>query len=121
MALRVDLRFVTPAMRLARPIVDDDGRLVAGAGTHLREGVVRVLRQMAVQTVLVVDSGEVPAWETVRPLDEELRALEARLGPQARTGALAELAAAIARRLTARAAELASDPGIAAPDSPPQD
>jgi hypothetical protein len=110
MPLRVPLQFVTPAMRLAGPILDTDGRLVAGSGTELRDSVVRVLRRMAVQAVLVADTDEVDAFQTVRPLAEELRALDERLPARTATGALADVRAAIARHLTARAARLAQDP-----------
>jgi hypothetical protein len=110
MPLRVPLQFVKPTMRLAGPIVDTDGRLVAGTGTELRDSVVRVLRKMAVQAVLVVETDEVGAFETIKPLAEELRELEQRLPVSLATGPLAEVRAAIARHLTARAARLARDP-----------
>ncbi len=112
MAVRVHLQFVKPTMRLARPIVDSDGRLVAGTGTLMREGVLRVLRAMAVQTVVVTEADEVGTFETIRPLAEELRELEARF-PAGATGPLAELRQAIARHLEARAARVAEDPGVA--------
>jgi hypothetical protein len=110
MPLRVPLQFVKPTMRLAGPIVDTDGRLVAGTGTELRDSVVRVLRKMAVQAVLVAETDEVGAFETIKPLAEELRALEERLPRSTSTGPLAELRAAIARHLTARAERLGRDP-----------
>lgn len=97
-------------MRLAGPIVDADGRLVAGTGTELRDSVVRVLRRMAVQTVLVVETDDVGAFETIKPLADELRELEERLPGASSSGPLAELRAAIARHLTARAARLAHEP-----------
>ena len=97
-------------MRLARPLVDRDGLLVAGAGTQLGPSVLRTLRRLAVRSVLVMEeAGDVPSWGKVRPLDEELAALEARLAPARRQGALAELHAAIVRHLGARAARLAED------------
>lgn len=117
MPVRVHLQFVKPIMRLARPIIDGEGKLVAGVGTQLREGVVRVLRKMVVQSVLVADTAELHAWETIKPLEEELRELGVRFGDGA-NGARGELHAAIARHLRARAARLAEDPGLAgsAPD-----
>ena len=99
-------------MRLARPIVDGTGKLVAGAGTLLREGIVRILRSMAVQSVLVTDEKDLGVWETIRPLADELAELDARLGP-APSGPLAEIRDALARHLTARANRLANDPGLA--------
>jgi hypothetical protein len=109
MPVRVPLQFVKPTMRLARPICDAEGRVVAGSGTLLGERVVRVLRTMAVQTVVVQESDELKAWETVRPLAEELDELEARFrrGPQ--SGPLAELKAAIARHLRRRDAALGGE------------
>lgn len=112
MAVRVHLRFVKPTMRLARPIVDAEGKLIAGQGTLLGDRVVRVLRNMAVQSVLVLDTDEVRSWETIRPLEEELRALDERIGPEVTNEPLRELRAAIERHLTRRAASLAQDPGM---------
>lgn len=111
MPLRIPLQFVRPTMRLAGPIIDADGRLVAGIGTELRDSVVRVLRKMAVQAVLVAETDDVGAFETIKPLADELRELDERLPPSAATGPLAELRAAIARHLTARAARLGQDSG----------
>ena len=110
MPLRVPLQFVKPTMRLAAPIIDTDGRLVAGIGTELRDSVVRVLRKMAVQAVLVADTDDVDGFETIKPLADELGELERRLPSGSATGALAEVRAAIARHLTARAARLGQDP-----------
>ena len=109
MAVRVHLQFVRPTMRLARAITDSEGRLVAGAGTHLREGVARVLRKMAVQSVLVAEADELGSFETIRPLAEELRDLDERFRAAERVGPLAELRDAIARHLAARAARLAEE------------
>ena len=113
MAVRIHLQFVKPSMRLARPIFDPDGKLVAGAGTHLGDNVLRVLRTMAVQSVLVVDPEDVKSWETIRPLEEELRELDERFGPTAAGDPLAQLRDAIARHFEKRAARLAEDPGVA--------
>ena len=104
MATRIHLQFATPTMRLARPISDATGRLVAGIGTVLSPGVVRVLRHMAVQSVLVEDAGELAAWEQVRTPAEEQLALAARFAPEAVTPPLAEIQAAIGRRIERRAA-----------------
>ncbi|MEO6026536.1 MAG: hypothetical protein ABIR79_06685 [Candidatus Binatia bacterium] len=104
MAARIHLQFVTSAMKLARPITDANGRLVAGIGTMLSPGVVRVLRHMAVQSVLVEDAGSVAQWEQVRTPAEEHLALAARFANETLTPPLAEIQAAIARRIDRRAA-----------------
>ena len=62
MAVRVPLPLVTAGMRLARPLVDPDGLPVAGAGTQLGPSVLRVLRRMAVQSVLVEEADGIPSW-----------------------------------------------------------
>ena len=110
MPVRIHLQFATPQMRLARPISDANGRLVAGVGTILSPGVVRVLRHMAVQSVLVEDAGGVPSWEQVRTLDEERAALAARFANEASTPSLEEVRAALDRRLERRAASVAPPP-----------
>src|SRR5690349_18471672 len=112
MAARIHLQFATPTMRLARPISDANGRLVAGIGTMLSPGVVRVLRHMAVQSVLVEDAGDLPAWEQVRTPAEEHAALAARFAAEPRTPPLAEIEAAIGRLIDRRAAARA-DAGAA--------
>ncbi|MCC6763745.1 MAG: hypothetical protein IT293_03700 [Deltaproteobacteria bacterium] len=104
MGVRIHLQYATPQMRLARPISDANGRLVAGVGTLLSLGVVRVLRQMAVQSVMVDDAGERAPWEQVRTLDEEREALAARFSTAPPTPALLEIRTAIARHLERRAA-----------------
>jgi hypothetical protein len=115
MAVRIHLQFATPQMRLARPISDVEGRLVAGVGTMLSPGVVRVLRHMAVQSVLVEDAGDLASWEKVRTADDELAALAARFAFDPLTPALQEIHAAIVRRIERRAAERPSVPGAGTP------
>jgi hypothetical protein len=107
MAVRIHLQFATPEMRLARPISDANGRLVAGVGTLLSPGVVRVLRHMAVQNVTVEDAGGLAPWEQVRSVDEELAALAARFAGEPSTPPLDEIRDAIARRIERRAAAVA--------------
>ena len=108
MAVRIHLQFATPQMRLARPISDTSGRLIAGIGTMLSPGVVRVLRHMAVQSVMVEDAPGLAAWERVRSIDDEHAALAARFADEAITPALAEIQAAIARRIDRRATTAAA-------------
>lgn len=108
MAVRIHLQFATPKMRLARPISDASGRLVAGIGTMLSPGVVRVLRHMAVQSVMVEDASGLAAWERVRTVDDEHAALAARFADEAVTPALAEIQAAIARHIDRRATAAAA-------------
>lgn len=105
MAVRVPLRFAKAPMRLARPVCDAEGRPIAGAGTVLDERVVRLLRRMAVQSVAVVESDELCAWETELSLEDELRALDERFQAASRTAALDALHEAIARHLKRRAAD----------------
>ncbi len=123
MPTRVELRFARPPMRLARPIVDGEGRLIAGTGTVLDDRVVRVLRTMAVQTVLVAGD-QIDSWERVKSLAEELQDLDRRFASRpadaerghgrGSTAARAELHAALARRLERRAARLAAAPDAVA-------
>lgn len=96
-------------MHLARPLFDAEGRLVAGTGTVLTERVVRVLRKMAVQSVLVVADDRVATWETVQPLAADLAALDARFARAPSNPALSEVHAAIARHLTRRAERFAAE------------
>jgi hypothetical protein len=104
MPVRIHLQFATPTMRLTRPISDASGRLVAGAGTMLSPGVVRVLRSMALQSVLVDDAGQYAPWQRVHTLEEEREALDARFAAEPPTPVLAEIQTALVRRLERRAA-----------------
>lgn len=114
MAVRIHLQFATPRMRLARPISDANGRLVAGVGTILSAGVVRVLRHMAVQSVLVEDAGDLTAWEKVQTPEEEKAALAARFAHETPTAPLDEIRAAILRRIDRRAVADGGATGTAA-------
>ena len=109
MAVRIHLQFATAHMRLARPISDNNGRLVAGVGTMLSPGVLRVLRHMAVQSVVVEDAGELAPWERVRTLAEELEEVAARFDPEPETPPLVEVRGAIERLLERRHAAAATD------------
>lgn len=104
MPVRVPLEFATDTMRLVRPVTDGDGRVVAGAGTRLDARIRRLLRRLAIQTVVVDEAAGVDGWEAVQPLPEALAALDARCGTAARAGALAALHDAVARHLARRAA-----------------
>lgn len=108
MAVRIHLQFAKPSMRLARPISDANGRLVAGIGTMLSPGVVRVLRHMAVQSVTVEDAESLGSWEQVRTPAEEHAALAARFANEALTPPLVEIQEAIARHIDRRAAATAA-------------
>ena len=112
MAIRVPLEFLKPTMRLACPIADADGRLVAGTGTLLAPGVVRALRKRAIQTVLVSESDEIAAWERAQPLKEQLRILEQRLDREPANEAIAALRTAITRHLCKRAIRLERERGL---------
>ena len=113
MAIRVPLEFLKPTMRLARPIADADGRLVAGSGTLLGAGVVRALRKLAIQTVLVSESDDIAAWERTQPLKEQLRSLEQRLDREPANEAMAALRTAITRHLCKRAIRLEQERAFA--------
>jgi hypothetical protein len=105
-SIRVPLEFLKPTMRLARPIADAHGRLVAGTGTLLGAGVVRALRKLAIQTVLVGESEDIAPWERAQPLQEQLRMLEQRLDREPANEAMAALRTAITRHLCKRAIRL---------------
>lgn len=114
MPVRVPLSFAKPTMRLAGPICDAEGRLVAGTGTALGPPVLRVLRKMAIQTVLVADGAELASWEQTKPLQEMLLDLERRLDREPASEPLAALRAAITRHLCKQAVRLEQEAGFAA-------
>jgi hypothetical protein len=105
--IRILLPFVRDTMRLAEPIVDRDGRVVAGSGTQLSDRLLSVLRAVGIESVVIADGVTVQPWETMRPLAEELAALDARFARAPLEGARAALHAAIRRHLERRAARLA--------------
>ena len=109
MSVRIPLPFVRPTMRLARPIQDAEGRLVAGAGTQLTARIVAHLRKLAIQTVAVTNADDVPEWETQKPLAEALADLDARFGAAPETAERTQLHAAVARHLTRQAKLLGAE------------
>lgn len=111
MPVRRPLQFVTPTMRLAKPVIDADGRVLIGVGTCLDERVLRLLRRQAIQAVVVDEPEDVGAWETIRPLSEEMTDLEARFQATERSAALDELRDAVGRLLVRRAARFRTDDG----------
>jgi hypothetical protein len=96
-------------MRLAKPVCDADGRVMAGSGSQLTPSVLRILRRLAIQTVAVEDSEHLAGWETIQPLDDEIALLDKRLGSIDRGSPRAELRAALERRLARRAERLAAE------------
>jgi hypothetical protein len=114
MAARVLLQFAKPEMQLARPIWDRDGKLVVGRGSRLNERVVRLLRRMGLQTVVVEDTGGLAAWEKIPGLAHDLEELDARFTRADRSQPLEAVRRAIERHLRRRAAALESDPALAA-------
>ena len=118
MPVRVPLQFAKPTMRLVRPICDPDGRLLAGSGTALSASVVRALRKMAIQTVLVDDTPDVASWEKTRPLNEDLLDLERRLDQEPSGEPLAAIHGAVTRRLCKRAVNVEQELRSADGNSP---
>ena len=118
MAIRVPLRLVKPTMRLARPIWDTDGRLIAGSGTLLEERVVRLFRKMAFQTVLVEQSDDITNWVAIKPLEHELRDVEERFRVEVASKPHDAIRQAILRHLTKRAVQLEEDPAHVAQQDP---
>jgi hypothetical protein len=91
-------------MRLARPISDAQGRLIASTGTLLSDSVVRLLRQAAIQSVLVTATKDLAPWEIVRPVEDDVAELWRRVARERVDPALVTIRAAIERHLHARAA-----------------
>jgi hypothetical protein len=101
--VRVPLEYAKPTMRLAKPICDAKGRVLAGSGSVLSPSVVRLLRRLAIQTVVVDGSDDtVAGWETIRPLAEERQRLATRIGTVTPRSPRALLHEALERRLVRR-------------------
>jgi hypothetical protein len=90
-------------MHLAKPVCDAGGRVIAGSGSALTPSVLRALRRLAIQTVVVADGPDLAGWERVRPLDEELARLGERLRQVDDGSPRAQLHGALERRLARRA------------------
>lgn len=116
--VRVPLEFVKGSMRLAQPICDAQGRLLASTGTLLSDSIVRLLRRSAVQSVLVTGAGDLPPWEVVRPLEQDLASLQERIAREAADPAMRELGEAVERHLRLRAQQFEQeDAAMAAADA----
>lgn len=118
MAVRVLLQFAKPTMRLAEPIWDIEGKPAAGQGSYLRESMVRMLRRMDLLSVVVEDTEDLPPWETVRPLEQDLLEMEERFADTPKAKPVNAIRAAIGRHLTRRAEALEADPVIHAMRDP---
>jgi hypothetical protein len=114
MAIRVLLQFAKPEMQLARPVSDRDGRLIAGRGSRLTDRVVRLLRNLGLQTVVVEDADGLAAWETIPGLEYDLRELDRRFDGTWAGTPLEAVRHAIERYLRRRAAAIESDSDLAA-------
>jgi hypothetical protein len=108
-SVRVPLEFVKAGMRLAAPICDAKGRVVASTGTLLSDSVTRLLRQAAVQSVQVVPTKDLGPWEIVQPIDHDVAELWRRVARERVDPALAVIRDAVERHLRARAAQYAQD------------
>ena len=107
--VRVPLEYAKPTMRLAKPICDAKGRVLAGSGSVLTPSVVRLLRRLAIQTVVVAGGDDdVAGWEAIRPLAEERELLGERMGEATPRSARAMLHEALDRRLVRREQRLGS-------------
>jgi hypothetical protein len=101
-AVRVSLTLARPNMVLARPILDRDGRVAVGAGTALGPRVVQILRRLAIQSVPVVASDEISAWERI-PEDHQIdAALAERFAREPQTLPMVALREAVRRCLERR-------------------
>jgi len=107
--IRVPLEFAKPTMRLAKPVCDAGGRVMAGSGSALTPSIVRLLRRLAIQTVVVESHEDVAGWESIQPLAEESARLAERLGPVASGTPRDLLRAALQRRLVRREERLGGD------------
>jgi hypothetical protein len=112
--IRVPLEFAKPTMRLAKPVCDAGGRVMAGSGSALTPSIVRLLRRLAIQTVVVESHDDVAGWESIRSLEEETARLGERLGPVAAGSPRDVLRAALERRLARRDARLGAAPPASA-------
>lgn len=101
-------------MRLARPIFDSDGKLIAGSGTQLGERMVQLLRRLALQSVVIEDTDDLNEWETVAPVEADLAGLEERFRREQPQAPLRAIHEAISRHLQRRARALAEDPALTA-------
>jgi hypothetical protein len=107
--VRVPLELAQPTMRLAKPVCDAGGRVMAGSGSALTPSVLRLLRRLAIQSVVVTEESDVAGWEHVRPLAEEQALLASRIGPVVVGSPRATLRAALERRLQRRSTRLGDD------------
>jgi hypothetical protein len=68
--------------------------------------------------VVVEETEDLPLWETIRPLEQQLRELEERFQWEEPSKALDEIRQAISRHLIKRAADLENDPALVAQGAP---
>ena len=108
--VRIRLRCVKPGMRLARPLVGDDGAVVAGVGTGLTPSLVRMLLAMDLESAWITADAAVADWEEDKDLDRALADLEARFAYESRDPVRDALEAALREHFRARASRSEAEP-----------
>jgi hypothetical protein len=101
--VRVALALARPAMVLARPVVDRDGRVVVGAGTALGPRAVQLLRRLAIQSVTVVADDDIAPWEREAEPAAARAEIAARFAREPASRAMDVLRDAVLRRTARRA------------------
>ena len=102
--IRIRLHYARPHMHLAEAVETSDGAPVAGIGTTLTPELVRSLRRLGIESVVVREAEGVAEWEEEKDLAGALRDLDARFAMEGPDPLLAELQRALRRHLARRAA-----------------
>lgn len=102
--IRIGLHYARPHMHLAEAVEGADGAPIAGVGTTLTPELVRSLRRLGVESVVVRETEGVAEWEEEKDLEHGLRDLDARFASEAADPILDEIRRALQRHLGRRAA-----------------
>jgi len=72
---KIPLKRAAPGMKLAKPVVNEKGVVLIGAGIELTEGIINTLEKKEIDRVIVEGS---PLGETGKPPEERIDELNAR-------------------------------------------
>jgi hypothetical protein len=74
---KIPLKLATPGMKLAKPVMNERGMTLCGAGTELNEDTIERLARMEVKRI-TVEGHPVDTGQEEKSLDQQLDALDAR-------------------------------------------
>ncbi len=101
---KIPLKRALPGMKLAKPVVNENGVVLIGAGIELTEGIIHTLERKEIDRVVVEGS---PLGEIVRPPEERIDELNVRFSNVGDNPVMMHIKELFVRRILKKAEEKA--------------